>query len=252
MKAGSVEASGTDSTHMGIDITGVVENGRYRMFLPASSYWLHASPSPERYAKTKGAPEVRISADTTIDFTVGGHLITGRATLGPSRPLRGAEVRVGGGGDSLIISASDRTRGDGRFEVYLPTGGYGIVLLPGPHDRHIATRTYPLTVDGPRTISLDAAGVIWHGVARDSTTRLPLRSVNVMARDTKLSAQLVCRTDGLGRFMFVLEPGRQYVLSVGKPKLIQRGEQVRGAFASKDSTFDLYVGASGELTSGLK
>jgi hypothetical protein len=252
MKAGSVEAFGSDTNRMFIHMTGVIENGRYRIFLPASSYSFHANPSPARYAKVELAPQVRISADTTIDFTAAGHLVAGRVTLGQSKPLRGAEVRVGGGGDSLIISARDRTRSDGRFELYLPNGGYGIVLLPGPKDGHVAPRTYHLTVDGPQTISLDAAGVVWHGIVRDSTTRLPLRSVSVAARNPQFSTPLVCETDGQGRFMFVLEPGREYVLSVGKPRFIPRGERVRGVIAGKDSTFDLYLGSSGDPTSGLK
>jgi hypothetical protein len=52
--------------------------------------------------------------------------------------------------------------------------------------------------------------------------------------------------------MFVLEPGREYVLWAGKPPLVPRGEQARGLPAVKDSTIDLYVGKSGNLISGLK
>jgi len=241
MKAGSVEAfGGVDPiSRYSIDATGTVENGRYRMFLPASTYWLHAEPHPNRYPKIEREPRVRISADTTIDFTASGHLVTGTATIGPSRPLRGAEVEAHGKGvDGLEISAFDKTRHNGRFDLYLPSGDYAILVKPGPKDRHIAPRFVDFKVAGPQSVLADLAGVVWRGTVRDSTTRLPLRFVKVAARGW---FPLVCKSDGRGRFKFILKPGVVYALALDTGNSYYTREPVGGAAASNDSTFDLYV-----------
>jgi hypothetical protein len=215
MKAGSVEALGNDPAGWVISLTGAIENGRYRMFLPASTYWFTSSPLPDRYPKIESGLQIRISADTTIDFAASGHLVTGMATLGRAEPVRGANVEAHGKCvDGLEISAYDKTRGDGRFELYLPSGGYSILVRPGRKDRHITPRFLRFTVEGPKTISVDLTGVVWRGTVRDSSTRLPLRSVYVVATMTRGGFFVVSKSDGRGRFMFVLEPGQEYALKV--------------------------------------
>lgn len=245
MKAGSVDVfGGVDPiSRYEIDVRGTIEDGRYRVFLPASTYWFRANPRPDRYPQIEGGPKVPISADTTINLIASGHLVAGRATLGRLGSLRGAEVEAHGKSvDGLDVSAYDRTRGDGRFDLYLPKGDYGILVKPGPSNRNISLGVFDFTVDGPRKLAVNLGRVVWRGTVRDSITRAPLRGVYVIAAMPRGSVILVSKSDGRGRFMFVPNEGWEYGLmaQVNDPTFVER--RIGGTVANNDSTFDFYVG----------
>lgn len=243
LKAGIVAAIGTGSQGYMIFPKGAIENGRYRMFLPASRYFLRAEPEPDFYPRTEIRGYVRISADTTIDFSATGHLVTGRVITRGFGAVRGVRVGAYGIAGGLTISAHDVTRADGRFRLYLPSGEFGIGVSPSRGTSYFEHQSFHYTVDSPRTIALELGEAVWRGTVRDSTTRLPIRFTNVIARQGRklMATTLICKSDGLGHFLFAVRRGRKYALSVDQGKSEIGRTVVMEVEAQNDSTFDLFV-----------
>jgi hypothetical protein len=163
---------------------------------------------------------INVSADTTIDFILDGDRIMGRVVLG-GNPVDRAQITIDGSthGSYPLLSAHEVTDRDGRFLVYLPRGGYSIIVSPGPNYAFVTPRFFSRVVTEPQSVTLDLLGASWRGTIRDTDTGSPIASAKVVATDIGspfVSAFSV--SDSKGRFRLVLQPGSRYVLSVTSAK----------------------------------
>jgi len=234
LSAGSLLAS-SEYTSTRAEIVG----GRYTFLLPEGTYRFSIDP---RQLGT-GVPEVAfpgidVVADSTIDFSVDGNLVSG-TVMGPGGlPLEAAWVYA----DGVNASATSQTAADGTYRLYLPSRDYRFYVDPGRG--YIATRSYgPTLVTAPRTLDFDVSGVEWSGTVRNATTGEPLPQIEVRAFGRKISggsyANWVTGADGL--FRLVLERNTTYDLAV--TPLDPHGPYVvfRSIPAVNDSTFDLLL-----------
>src|SRR6185369_16617158 len=127
---------------------------------------------------------INVSADTTIDFILDGDRIMGRVVLG-GNPVDRAQITIDGSthGSYPLLSAHEVTDRDGRFLVYLPRGGYSIIVSPGPNYAFVTPRFFSRVVTGPQSLNLDLLGASWRGTIRDTDTGSPIASAKVVATD---------------------------------------------------------------------
>lgn len=136
--------SGTNSMHLSVPSSG------YRLLLPSAPLDILAIPGPE-----DGFPQVRydsllVSSDTTIDLSLDGNAVSGRATGPGGIPLYGGWIAA----SSANASANSTFTVDGSYRMYLPTGTYVLTLYTG--GRGNGTHVYdPILIDSPRTLDFD-------------------------------------------------------------------------------------------------
>jgi hypothetical protein len=239
LEAGSVMASGIDAAGREIVLSGEVEGGRYQMFLPPSTYSLHFEPRPRRYPNQRhfGIP---IAGDTTIDFRVEGHRVRGSVTVSGSRRLRAARVVARRMTKENPLEAWDRTSRDGRFELYLPTGSYGFLVVPEHQDEFVAPQLFHREVSGPHSLDLTLHGVRWSGVVRDSATDQGVPRVEVTASGWHTPGSARTKTDHHGRFELLVRRGERYQLVA---QMKHRALWHREVEAGEDSSLTLHVHA---------
>lgn len=242
VRSGSIKAWGHGRDQREVALESKIVGGHYKMFVSQGEYYF-GTEAPATLPSVDGGQKVDISTDTTIDFSADGHLVTGRVVLGAGQPVPGAHVRVDGMANGQQISAHDEARPDGRYRVYLPSGGYQFLVTPGASDSFVVMQFFSLdSLSAARTLDLDMSGTEWHGTVRDTTTGLPLRSVRIVATSaasTNISAVSV--SDERGRFRLVLWPGQIYTVAMTSSKLRIAQKTISGTRANKDSTFDLFV-----------
>jgi hypothetical protein len=93
-------------------------------------------------------------------------------------------------------------------------------------------------VTGSGTLDLNFARVRWSGTIRDSVTGRAAEGVRVEAKDTQRLLSAESTSNKTGRFLLMLEPGREYMLSVsGAQRQVAPSRQ--WITANRDSAFDL-------------
>jgi hypothetical protein len=133
-----------------------VSFGNYTLLVPAETLSIWANPSPSGYES--GIPRVRYdgivaSSDTTIDLSLDGHLVSGRATGPNGIPLYGGWVSA----SSATASAYHAFAIDGSYAIYLPTGEYAFTVYTG--GRGDGTHVYPpILINAPQTLDFDLPG----------------------------------------------------------------------------------------------
>jgi len=132
-----------------------VLSGSYTLLVPIDSVSIWANPTPIDYEA--GIPHVRYdgivaSSDTTIDLSLDGYLVSGRATGPAGIPLYGGWVaaEASDGTASAYMSIAM----DGTYHLYLPTREYVFTVYTG--SRGNGTHVYPpLLIDAARTLDFD-------------------------------------------------------------------------------------------------
>ncbi len=242
--AGTVEALG-DAPGVFVAVTSALVAQRYKLFVPAATYYFRVEASPAY----PGLPSLAIggipvAADTTIDFSVDGNRISGIVTIDGSTPLIDAGVTAyGATAQAFEVRASNRTAADGSYSVYLPAGAYGWEVIPGITARFVARRYFSGgSITAPQTMDFDLSGVDWSGTVRDTSTGSPIGSVDVMAVDRSRSyVSATSTSDPAGQFHLVLEPNRPYDIRLSSSIVGIAPKTISNVAAGNDSTFDLYV-----------
>jgi hypothetical protein len=218
----------------------------YKLFLPKRSlYNFYVTPA----ATNSGIPRrfflrITVARDTTLNFPLDGHRVTGSVTLGGAIALDSTKVEAySENGSSGAITGTD-----GTYLMYLPLGKYDWYVTPGRRDAYV----FPLRQAGPEvyapgTVDFDLSGTRWSGSVRLRTTGDPVGSVSVKAwqGDGYYSATSV--TDPAGRFALIVRPGSRYNLFITPATPDMSSNTVLGVLAGSDSTFDLYVDPAGSV-----
>ena len=217
-----------------------LKQGSYSLLLPAGTYLFHAGAadywsgfSPER------RESVQIAADTTIDFHLGGILVSGKV-LGPDGPpMEGVAVEARGENGYV----QNRTAIDGGYRLYVPSGPYRLWFRP-PHPFYIIPRIVgPLTITAPISIDGDLSGIEWSGTVRRLGTNEPAPGISIAARmvDDDDQRAAAIRTGLQGEFRFVLEADRRYDLTTYDPESGEQAVRLHGVAATADTTLEILI-----------
>ena len=224
-----------------------IHQGKYSLLLPTGRYSLYARSA--NYSSGFGPQfleSVTVSADTIIDFQMGGISVSGQV-LGPEgRPLKHAtveaeEVRPGTAriGFGLIMNT---TVSDGRYQLYVRPGSYWF-WFRCPYPYSILPRIVgPMTIHEPTTINAELSGVEWKGTVRRTGTSSPVYDASVLAKTIEDANQrtTAIRVDSLGAFRLILEPGLRYDLETYDPLRRERNV-IEAVTASVDTTFEVLL-----------
>ena len=133
--------SGTSTMPLSVSSSG------YTMLLPSVPLDILALPGPEDGFPTVRYDDLLVSSDTTIDFSLDGNAVSGRATGPGGIPLYGGWIAA----SSATASANSMFLADGSYRMYLPTGSYVFTVYTG--GRGNGTHVYdPIRIDSPRTL----------------------------------------------------------------------------------------------------
>jgi hypothetical protein len=218
-----------------------VTSGRYQAFLASGLYNIEVNPP----SVVSGIPwrdggQVDIASDTTLDFSLNGHPITGLATGPEGAPLPGATIYI----QQLGVGAGANTNAQGEYVLYLPDGHYGCYAFPPVDSQYIFSRSFSeAAVGGPTTVDFPFVGVTWEGVVRDLATAAPVPAATVRVRGVNYFGLYLGRaksiTDSSGKFRLSVESPERYDLMVtaaGYETL-----QLTDLDAGADSVFDLVI-----------
>jgi hypothetical protein len=179
---------------------------------------------------------VSITGDTTIDIQLEGIPVSGNV-LGPDGlPLEDAGVEAG-------YAARIRTRIDGSYRLYVPSGTYRIWFRP-PHPFYIFPRvTDPIAITGPVSIDCDLRGVEWVGTVRRLGTGDPAPGVILIVTQVgdEFERGAAIESGPQGGFRFVLEPNHSYGLRVYDPVAGEYSTPVQDVAAIADTTFEILI-----------
>ncbi len=215
----------------------------YTVYLPAGRYSVHVEPP----SFVSGIPDIivprfSIAADTTIDYFLTDHLVTGTVTGPDGLPLPNATVYVSGSN----ASSGTNVDASGRYSLYAPTATYVPYAYPPMTRLDIFSRTFgAVAVRGPTTIDLAFTGITWSGVVREAGTGTPIPGTTVRVVGDGYYGYLgkaKSTTDGTGAFKLYLASPQGYRLSAAAPGFASLGPIE--ASAGSDSTFDLILNFS--------
>jgi len=187
---------------------------RYTVYLPGGRYSVHAEPP----SYVSGIPDIivprfSIAADTTIDFFLTGHLVTGIVTGPDGSSLPYATVYVSG----LNVSSGTNADAAGQYSLYAPTATYVPYAYPPMTRLDIFSRRFnSVAVAGPTTIDLAFTGITWSGVVREAGTGTPIPGalVRVVGDDYYgYLGKAQSTTDGTGAFKLYLASPQAYRLT---------------------------------------
>jgi len=214
-----------------------IEDGNYSLLLPAGMYSLYARPADFWTGFSFQQMEsVRINADTTIEFRMGGVPISGQVFGPDGRPMKGAYVRAEG---TAYIQM--QTGADGRYTLFAPSGSYTISFGP-PHPFYITPRVVgPVTISEATSIDAHLTGVEWKGTVRRIAAR-PVGDAYVMARPVENGDHRIAgiRVDSLGSFRLILQPRLRYDFQTYDP-LRREQSVIEDVTASADTTFEILL-----------
>jgi hypothetical protein len=209
----------------------LLPTGRYSFYAVAAGYW--SGFSPER------KESVSVTADTTIDFQLGGIQVSGRVWGPEGLPMR--DVGVTARGANYNYTVQNRTTTDGSYELYVPPDSYGLRFSP-PYPFFIVPRVVgPLAISAPTSIDEDLSGIEWTGTVRRSDTNEPAPEITVIVRATEDDDEetAAIRTDPQGRFRFILEANQRYDLSTSDPERRETIVRMQGVTATADTALEI-------------
>jgi len=179
---------------------------------------------------------ITVRADTTIDFALTGHLVTGLVTGPEGSPLPSAEI-VFVGGDARSGAFADAL---GNYRLYAPTGVYEAYALPPLTRRNIVSRRFPaLAIAGPTTDDLALTGITWRGTARVRGSGATIAGASVSAYSFTDGGYGQAVSDSTGAFELYVKSPAEYRLTASSDHY-QLWDGIT-AIAIADSTFDLYL-----------
>lgn len=216
---------------------------RYTVYLPGGRYSVRVEPP----SFVSGIPDIivprfPIAADTTIDFFLTGHLVTGIVTGPDGSPLPNATVYVSGPN----VSSGTNADATGQYSLYAPTATYVPYAYPPMTRLDVFSRRFnSVAVAGPTTIDLAFTGITWSGVVREAGTGTPIPGaiVRVVGDDYYgYLGKAQSTTDGTGAFKLYLASPQAYRLTATASGYAPL-DPVE-ASAGSDSTFDLTLNFS--------
>jgi hypothetical protein len=211
----------------------------YKVFLPhPGRYSFFVSPLPEHTGIARRSFGTHtIAADTTLNFALDGHLVTGTVNLAGT-PLDSVEVIASFtvGNDAVLTNTS------GMYQMYLPAGDYDWFLIPrGPSAYVFPYRQPGPNIQGPTTVDFDLGGIRWSGVVRNSASGDPVSGVSVKAWNGDGFFGATSVSDALGQFSVIVRRPARYNLFVTPSTPGFQARTIYGILAGGDSTFDLTV-----------
>lgn len=223
-----------------ISVVAQFDGTRYGAYLPPGNYAVDVEPP----SWTGGIPEilfrnVPIAADTTIDFALTGHLVTGTVTAPDGSPIAAANVYI----DSDYARSGANSDAAGHYSMYVPGGMCTPYSYPPVTRRDIVARFFDdVDVTGPMTVDLDFRGVTWQGVVREAESGGPIAGATIdiigyryLGYSYLGKAHVVTGSDGA--FRLYLPGADQYRLIVAAPGFAR--VVLESVTAGSDSTFDL-------------
>ncbi len=213
-------------------------NGVFSAFVPRAATYQVTLDSWDPRFPPASPRTIPIAADTTLALQIDAALLTGTIFGPDGAGLEGAAINALTKDYYPIAPAGS----GGEYELWVPEGSYRVRVAPPSSARFILPRITPLvTISGPTRLDVSLAGTRWSGFVRSSVDSSVIPSAGVTAA---MFADYYLRsafdlTDGAGKFDLVLEPGKEYDLSVAVPSM--ELFVVRGMVARADSTFDVYV-----------
>jgi len=180
-----------------------------------------------------------VTGDTTLVIQIHGVPVAGRV-LGPDGAgLEGATIDA----ERYGLRSYGKSGPGGTYEFWVPEGGYRFLISP-PYDMTfiLARISSFVTISGPTTLDVSLAGTRWSGLVRSLADSSVVSDAGISAAVVadSYNRRAIDRTGADGAFELVLEPGKEYDLSIinspGLQPLV-----IRGLVAGADSTFDVYV-----------
>lgn len=213
-------------------------SGEFHVYLPAGTYRFISHPMVYSGYPSGRVDDVAVRADTTLQIEMKGDPVTGTVLGRAGTPLESAVVRADGDSNG----ASVRTGSDGSYRMYLPPGMYRFWILPA--EESILERVTTLhSITGPSTFDFSVDGAAWSGTVRRAGTPggLPGAAVEARMFGDNFGRSAVDTTDAAGEFQLLLEPGREYSLSVILPPRYTPEFLHPGLIANADTTFDIVL-----------
>jgi len=136
--------SGMGTMHLSVSSSG------YTMLLPSVPLDILAIPGPEDGFPTVRYDGLLVSSDTTINLSLDGNAVSGKATGPGGIPLYGGWI----GASSTTASANSTFLADGSYRMYLPTGEYVFTVYTG--GRGNGLHVYPpILISESQTLDFD-------------------------------------------------------------------------------------------------
>jgi hypothetical protein len=218
---------------------GRVRNGQFSLLIPrADEYRVHVSSwVPGLPSRTVGS--ITIAADTTMELHVDAVLMSG-TTWGPEGSgLEGVTIAA----ESPDFYSGTTSKLGGAYQFWVAEGGCRFRIFPPSNMRYILPRVTPFVpITGPLSLDFSLAGTRWTGFVRSSVDSGAIAgaAVSVQLAGDYYQRSAVDTTGADGRFEVILETGKEYDLLIYVPAL-HRGPEMRGLFATADTTLNLYV-----------
>jgi hypothetical protein len=219
------------------------DSSGFTILLPGGRYEVYASAR-----SGTGFPNVRltgvwVASDTTWEIRMTGDPLTGVVTGPRGDPLIGVLLYA----DGDEVSCSARTDAAGAYRMYLPPGAYALRLPASAAPGSVDPPDLPyLAVSGPASYDISVTGMTWSGIVRLSGSGDPVPGAALAATRTGTYNSYPRDTaDALGRFEFVVQPGRAYTVKVFEASGVSRARTWSPVIAGGDSTFDLQVDPAG-------
>jgi hypothetical protein len=221
---------------------GSFRNGAFKVLVPGPGTYglLLYSWSPE--FRSKEGRSITVTSDTVVVLNIADAAVIG-TIFGPNGiGLEGARIEPG----PPEIYSSVRSGPGGAYELWVSDGDYRFRVWPPSDMQFVLPRITPLVaVSGVTNFDASLAGARWSGSVRSSadSSAIPNALVTVRITDPFYGRSARDLTGMDGAFEIILEPGREYDISITGSSL-PREFWVRGIVAGADSTFDLYVEVS--------
>ena len=157
---------------------------------------------------------VPIRADTTISFSLDGHVVEGEVRDRAGQPMIGARIEARG----RRIGGTDVTDSLGTYRLYLPEASYRWTVTP--KERWIQPRSYDWdSASTSHRRDFVIGGAAWSGRVRDASTGESVDSVEIFgfsggAESPSYGDGIFCLSGPDGRFHFVVRPGATFDVSL--------------------------------------
>lgn len=214
-----------------------LKNGAFSVLVARSGTYRITAYSLDPSMPSSASQTLALTVDTTLAIQIEGDLVSGTLFGPDGAGLEGATIRAEG-----FYSYAEAKAG-GTYQFWVRPGGYRFRIAPPDDMRFILPRiTSFRTISGPTNVDASLAGTRWSGLVRWATDSSVVTSARISAAVVAdyYNRSAVDTTSNDGAFELILEPGKEYDLSIystaqAKPLVIG------GLIAGADSTFNIYV-----------